>query len=186
MSSQRRFEPVREPVPNRFDGSTTQGVEPRTEPPPELEAKKHRGTGAGGLPPSAKLRRAFTATIPETARARGDAPTDEAALAALRTLRAWLGASAHATVYDQDHLPPDARSRDAYLRRHRALRRAGVGGAWMRGKVAACTPEAWATDLAAPPLAIVPGDVPSRRRRRNAARPRHPHPGVAMTAATSF
>jgi hypothetical protein len=76
------------------------------------------------------------------------APSDAEALAALQTLRAWLGgAAAPAALYSQTHLPPDAKSVDAYRRRHRALRKARVPGVWTRGKTLACTPEAWATDL---------------------------------------
>lgn len=84
-------------------------------------------------------------------------PTREQALDALCTVIAYaMGRRAEPTVYDQRHLPPDAKSGDAYLRRHRALRAAGVPGVWMRGKVAACTPEAWAHDLPrAPRLAVV-------------------------------
>lgn len=87
------------------------------------------------------------------------APTDVEALAALRTIAAWLGVgSAPATVYTQHRLPPDVASRDAYERRHRSLRRAGVQGVWTRGKTLACTADAWATELpreSRPKLSIV-------------------------------
>lgn len=74
-------------------------------------------------------------------------PSDVEALAALRTLRAWMGAASIPAVFTQHDLPPDVTSAAAYLRRHRALRAAGVPGVWMRGKVAATTAEAWSTEL---------------------------------------
>jgi hypothetical protein len=76
-------------------------------------------------------------------------PSDVEALAALKTLRTWLGLgeSSGSIVYTQDRLPPDCESRDTYVRRHRELRKARVLGAWARGKTLACTPEAWATAL---------------------------------------
>ena len=82
-------------------------------------------------------------------------PSDVEALAALRTLRAWLGFGSTPAVYTQGSLPPDVTSVDAYRRRHRALRAAGVDGVWVRGKTLACTPTAWAADLPrAPRLAV--------------------------------
>jgi hypothetical protein len=85
-----------------------------------------------------------------------DTPSDKEALAALFTLRAWLGGSREPQTYDQWHLPPDVKSADAYKRRHRELRRSRVAGAWVRGKVLACTPEAWATALPrSPRLSVV-------------------------------
>jgi hypothetical protein len=87
-------------------------------------------------------------------------PNDAEALAALRTLRAWMAAGVSPSLYDQDRRPPDCRSRDAYLRRHRELRKAGVAGAWARGKTLACTPEAWAHDLPrASKVALVPAPL---------------------------
>jgi hypothetical protein len=83
-------------------------------------------------------------------------PSDREALAALHTLRAWLGGPRTAHSYDQRTLPPDAKSVDAYMRRHRALRAAGIAGVWTRGKILACTAEAWATELPRTPrLAVV-------------------------------
>ena len=73
-------------------------------------------------------------------------PTREQAFEAFCTLLAYAAPSSD-FIYTQLALPPDAKSADAYLRRHRLLRAAGIGGAWMRGKLACCTPEAWATDL---------------------------------------
>jgi hypothetical protein len=75
-------------------------------------------------------------------------PSDAEALAALRTIVAWLGVGpAQGVVYTQHSLPPDATSRDAYERRHRALRKAGIAGVWVRGKTHACNADAWATEL---------------------------------------
>ena len=50
----------------------------------------------------------------------------------------WVTARSRA-VYDQWHLPPDAKSARAYKTRHRALRAAGIPGAWVRGKTLACS-----------------------------------------------
>jgi hypothetical protein len=87
---------------------------------------------------------------------RSTAPSDVEALAALRTLRAYFGAGATPALFSQSDLPPDVKSADAYKRRHRELRAAGVEGVWMRGKVMACTPEAWAHELPrAPRLTVV-------------------------------
>lgn len=83
-------------------------------------------------------------------------PTREQAFDAFCTVLAFVaGRSSEGQVYTQASLPPDVASEDAYLRRHRALRKAGVAGCWMRGKVAACTPEAWATVLPQAPRLVV-------------------------------
>jgi hypothetical protein len=75
-------------------------------------------------------------------------PSDVELLAALRTIAAWLGIGPTTpTIYTADRLPPDCASRDAYMRQHRVLRRAGVAGAYVRGKLLVCTAEAWATEL---------------------------------------
>ncbi len=56
-------------------------------------------------------------------------PTDSEALEALHVLRAWLGLGASAPVlYTLEALPPDATSRDAFARIHRAKARSGVEG----------------------------------------------------------
>jgi hypothetical protein len=76
-------------------------------------------------------------------------PSDADALAALATLRAWLGAGASPhVVYDQAHLPPGI-SRDNFLRLHRVRSREGVEGWSRRGKARLVTSEAWARELAA-------------------------------------
>lgn len=84
-------------------------------------------------------------------------PTREQAFEAFCVLLAYATEPGAPRVYTQSNLPPDCRSRDAFLRRHRQLRKAGVPGAHMRGKVAACTAEAWSADLPKPRkrLAIV-------------------------------
>ncbi len=51
------------------------------------------------------------------------------------------------TIYDQCHLPPDAKSADSFKRWHRAARRAGVAGVWTRGKLLLAKREAWETPL---------------------------------------
>jgi hypothetical protein len=87
-------------------------------------------------------------------------PSDRDVLDALRTVFTWLGARSTPSVYTQYALPPDAKSVDAFKRRHRELRRVGVVGAYTRGKVLACTPEAWATELRrAPRLTVVTDPV---------------------------
>jgi len=88
-------------------------------------------------------------TLPPNEPIRNVSPTDEQALEALRILRMWMGTGAHSAsvVYTQYDLPPDVTSRDAYERRHRALRRAGAPGVWVRGKILASTPEGWSTAL---------------------------------------
>lgn len=70
-------------------------------------------------------------------RTNSTGPTDVEALAALHTLRAWLG-SATPSIYTQHALPPDVTSADAYARRHRALRAAGISGVWTRGNPSRC------------------------------------------------
>jgi len=78
-------------------------------------------------------------------------------LAALRTMRAWLGIVAAQAIYTQDTRPADCKSRDAFARWHRAARRAGVEGVTVRGKVLSATAVAWATPLPrAAKLALVP------------------------------
>jgi hypothetical protein len=70
---------------------------------------------------------------------------DAQALAALRTLAAWLGigAATTAAVFTQHALPPDVASADAYLRLHRAQVKAGTPG-WSRaGAVRSVTTDAW-------------------------------------------
>ena len=76
------------------------------------------------------------------------APSDEEALAALATLRAWLGVGAAPSpaVYDQTHLPPGV-SRDAFLRLHRARTRERVEGWSRRGKARLVTAEAWRVEI---------------------------------------
>jgi hypothetical protein len=75
-------------------------------------------------------------------------PSDAEALAALRTLRAWFGLSAPTlAIYTQHDLPPDAESERAYTDRHRALRKAGAVGVWVRGKLLCSTAAGWATEL---------------------------------------
>jgi hypothetical protein len=77
-------------------------------------------------------------------------PSDQQALEALRTLRAWLGldaASRAPTTFDQDHLPPGT-TRRSFLRRHAAHVRAGTSG-WCRvGHGRTVTVEAWSMDVA--------------------------------------
>jgi hypothetical protein len=75
-------------------------------------------------------------------------PTDEQALEALRTLRAWLGLGAGApTVYTADALPPGVRSRSAFLERHRERVASGVEG-WSRaGQTRQVTRQAWELDV---------------------------------------
>ena len=77
-------------------------------------------------------------------------PTREEALDAFRTLLEFcVGEGAAPTTYDQrpGHLPPDAKSQDAFKRWHRAARHAGLAGVWKRGKLLFATAEAWATPL---------------------------------------
>jgi hypothetical protein len=71
------------------------------------------------------------------------------------------GAKAETTVYSQHLLPSDCRSTDAFKRRHRLLRKAGVEGAYVRGKMLYATAAAWMTDVTwakAPKLALVVTD----------------------------
>lgn len=95
-------------------------------------------------------------------------PSDHEALAALATLRAWLGvgAASSAEVHDQDHLPPgEEGKRDHFLRLHAQRVRDGVRG-WSRlGKRRIVTAQAWEAELEretsrararAPKLALVP------------------------------
>ena len=75
-------------------------------------------------------------------------PTCEEAFDAFCIVIAYaVGQRAEPRIFTQYALPPDARSADAYKRRHRALRKAGVQGVWVRGKIMACTPDAWATEV---------------------------------------
>lgn len=75
-------------------------------------------------------------------------PTREQAFEAFLILMAYVtGQRAEPVVYDQRNLPPDTKSADAFKRRHRELRKAGIEGAWVRGKMLCCTAEAWATVL---------------------------------------
>jgi hypothetical protein len=79
-------------------------------------------------------------------------PTREDAFEAFCTLLAFIGRSgAQDAVFDQrpGHLPPDAKSADAYKRWHRRARRAGVARTWVRGKLLLATAEAWTTPLVA-------------------------------------
>ena len=92
-------------------------------------------------------------------------PSREEAFDAFCLLVAYAsGHSAAPQTYDQRHLPPDVSSEDSYKRRHRALRAAGIPGAWTRSKTLACTPAAWAAELAKPKrppkLVIVPPPAP--------------------------
>jgi hypothetical protein len=88
-------------------------------------------------------------------------PTREEAFEAFCTLLAFVGGGHAPATYDQrpGHLPPDAKSADSYKRRHRALRKAGVAGCWVRGKLLCCTAEAWASAtrkvVRRPPLSVV-------------------------------
>jgi hypothetical protein len=100
----------------------------------------------------------------------GPIPSYEQAFESFVTFMKYLMAeSAAPAVYHQDHLPPDCASRDTYLRRHRELRRAGIEGAWMRGKTAACTVEAWSAEITRPKLTDV-SDSSSTRVRSSTAR----------------
>lgn len=84
-------------------------------------------------------------------------PTDEQVLQALRVIRAWwFGGASASRVYTQYDLPPGAKSAGAYKTRHRALRRAGVPGARVLGKILECTAAAWNSDLTRARLKIVP------------------------------
>lgn len=75
-------------------------------------------------------------------------PSREEAFAAFCTVLAYAsGLRAEPVVYDQWHLPADAKSEDAYKRRHRELRKVGVVGAWVRGKKLCSTAAAWATEI---------------------------------------
>ncbi|HSY20675.1 MAG TPA: hypothetical protein VK841_01090 [Polyangiaceae bacterium] len=90
-------------------------------------------------------------------------PSDVELLAALRTVRSWLGLVGAAPLYDQraGHLPPDAKSAGAYKRRHRELRKRGVPGVYVRGKLLVCTREAWATEPPrAPRVTVVRNEAP--------------------------
>jgi hypothetical protein len=73
---------------------------------------------------------------------------------AVLALLATLGISSGTAfqVYDQrdGHRPPDAKSADSYRRRHRALRKAGTPGVYVRGKLLLATLEGWATELPKP------------------------------------
>ena len=77
------------------------------------------------------------------------APTREEAFEAFCTLLAYASGQGAPTVYDQrdGHRPADAKSADQFKRRHRQLRKAGIAGVWVRGKLLCCTAEAWASDL---------------------------------------
>jgi hypothetical protein len=86
-------------------------------------------------------------------------PTREEAFDAFCTLLEFCaGHGAAPTTYDQrpGHLPPDAKSSDAFKRWHRAARRAGVAGVWTRGKLLVATAEAWATRLRPSAVGISP------------------------------
>lgn len=75
-------------------------------------------------------------------------PTREQAFEAFLILMAYVtGQRAEPVVYDQRNLPPDTKSADSFKRRHRELRKAGIDGVWVRGKMLCCTAEAWATRL---------------------------------------
>jgi hypothetical protein len=75
-------------------------------------------------------------------------PTREEAFDAFCLVIAYAaGQRADPRIFTQYALPPDARSADAYKRRHRALREGKVPGVWVRGKIMACTPDAWATKV---------------------------------------
>ena len=78
-------------------------------------------------------------------------PSDDQALEALRTLRAWLGLGAVATApttYTQSSLPPGV-TRRAFLKRHAARVRAGVAGWTRSGHGRVVTRAAWDVDVAA-------------------------------------
>ncbi len=66
-------------------------------------------------------------------------PTDIEVLDALRLLRSYFVAAESSALYSQRDLPPGCASRSAYVRRHRALRAAGVQGVRAIGK----TRRAW-------------------------------------------
>jgi hypothetical protein len=77
-------------------------------------------------------------------------PTREAAFDAFCTLIEFCtNRGADRSTYDQrpGHLPPDAKSADAFKRWHRDARREGLPGVRVRGKVLVATAEAWATPL---------------------------------------
>ncbi len=73
--------------------------------------------------------------------------SDAEALAALATLRTWLGVGVAPAVYTADALPPDCTSRDAFLRRHRERLKTNAPGWTKRGKTRAVTVEAWRSDV---------------------------------------
>ena len=76
-------------------------------------------------------------------------PRARAALAKIVAgLQELLEADCDAVVYTQHALPPGARSRGAYLERHRQRVRAGVPGWSCSGQVRTVTAEAWAADVA--------------------------------------
>ena len=66
-------------------------------------------------------------------------------------------------VWTQDSLPPDATSRDAYLRRHRRHMKAGTPGWSCSGQTRSVAVEAWRADVA--------GETARARARRPAASP---------------
>jgi len=93
-------------------------------------------------------------------------PSREQVVAAVMLVIDFVTGARAETIYDQWHLPSDARSSDQYKRRHRQLRAAGVEGAWTRGKSLVCTHAAWMTRLEKPKaakLALV-ADVVDRER----------------------
>jgi hypothetical protein len=76
-----------------------------------------------------------------------------------------IGLRALTTIYSQYDLPQGARSKEAYLERHRDRVRAGVAGWTRSGKVRGVTQEAWELDVAEQTSR-------SRRQRATTARPR--------------
>ncbi len=90
-------------------------------------------------------------------------PTDIEVLDALRLLRSYFASAESSALYSQRDLPPGCASRSAYVRRHRALRAAGVPGVRAVGKTLTCSAEAWAHEL---------------------PRPRRPAPAVSSDAET--
>jgi hypothetical protein len=60
-----------------------------------------------------------------------------------------LAAGGHPLVYDQDHLPPGARSRGSYLERHRGHIALATPGWSAVGKIRRVTAEAWEAEVEA-------------------------------------
>jgi hypothetical protein len=83
---------------------------------------------------------------------RRPTPTAAEAFDAFCTLLVFVAAEiapspATSKVYTADDLPPDATSRDAFLRLHRARMKERAPGWTRRGKVRAVTFDAWERDV---------------------------------------